>query len=234
MTSTSPERVVLRDLAHDTVETAPLGQDLRTGRWTRLGHTTVLGDPVAEGTLQELAERTRTAAQAQGYAVGWAAGCRTAMAQATAAADEKIQRHDEELLLLKNDQQQAMSALVDLTARLEAAFNEARAGLEERAAALAIEIAEAVLGREIQLSKDPGADAVRRALDLTPATAVITVRMHPADRAALDTSGLDFHSVRLVDDPTLRRGDAIAETEDSVVEATLTAALDRVRRVLAP
>ena len=46
--------------------------ELRVGNWTRLGGSTVLGDQVTESMLDVLAERTRDAARAQGYATGWA------------------------------------------------------------------------------------------------------------------------------------------------------------------
>ena len=59
--------------------------DLRTGVWTRLGDDRVLGDAVTEAVLGALAERTRDAAQAQGYAVGWAEGQRGRRCAAAAA-----------------------------------------------------------------------------------------------------------------------------------------------------
>ena len=60
----------------------------------------------------------------------------------------------------------------------------------------------------------------------------VAVRMHPADRACLDPEVLAGRSVAFADDPTLSRGDAVVETTDNVVDATLGSALARVREVL--
>jgi flagellar assembly protein FliH len=65
-----------------------------------------------------------------------------------------------------------------------------------------------------------------------PPAAAVTVRLHPEDRALLDLTVLAGRPVSLVDDPALTRGDAVVETETGVVDATVGAALDRVREVL--
>ena len=234
MTSTSPDEVVLRDLPDDTLATAGLGQDLRSGHWTRLGHAGVLGDTVVEATLQALAERTRGAAQAQGYATGWTQGFRVAQEQSVAGAEAEQLLRAEEHAKWQAEQDLALSALLHAVERLEGAYLEATTGVTARALDLAVQIAEAILAREVGLSEDPGADAVRRALALVPVGAAVVVRLHPEDRDRLKADAFDGRTVRLVDDPTLARGDAIAEADDTVVDATLAAALERVRQVLAP
>ena len=80
MTSSSEELVVRADRA---AQVTPLSTpDLSAGAWTRLGRPGVRGDAVTEETLSTLADRTRAAAHAQGYAVGWAQGMREADAAA--------------------------------------------------------------------------------------------------------------------------------------------------------
>ncbi|HEY9562838.1 MAG TPA: hypothetical protein VIR30_03615, partial [Nocardioides sp.] len=74
MTSSSEARV-LRGPVDVTVLPAP---DLRAGEWTRFGSGNARGDAVTENTLAALADSTRDAARAQGYAVGWAEGRRRA------------------------------------------------------------------------------------------------------------------------------------------------------------
>ncbi len=91
-----------------------------------------------------------------------------------------------------------------------------------------------MLGREVALAAEPAADAMRRALALLPAAGAVTVRLHPQDRAGLDLSSFGDYAVRLVDDPALNRGDAVVETDTGIVDATVGAALTRVREVLAP
>jgi flagellar assembly protein FliH len=228
----SSDGVVARDLP-DTAVVKATGADLRTGGWTRLGSSGVLGDGVTEGILGGLAERSQQAARAQGYATGWAEGRRVALARAAeealavrraAAADQERRDAEHARVLAALD-----TAVAAAQARLEAALAE----LAEAVVPLALQLAEAVIGREVLTATDPGGDALRRALSEVPAAAPVTVRLHPADHALLDPALLEQREVTVVADPLLARGDAVAETPDTVVDATLGTAMERVREVLA-
>lgn len=232
MTSTSHDGVVLRGTDRDGIGSPRPAEDLRTGRWTRLGRTGVLGDTVAEAALSDLAERTRDAAQAQGYAAGWAEGYRVARSQAEQAAQQAAAADAEERARWKTDHDLALGALLHAVKRLDRTFQESTAELTARAHELALEISVAVLDREVRLSETTGADALRRALAPLDRVSAVTVRMHPDDIALLDPAALRNGRVQLVHDTTLQRGDAVASTEDTIVDATIAAALDRVREVL--
>ncbi len=235
MTSTSSDRVVARDLPADTLAPAATA-DLRTGAWTRLGSGGVLGDAVTEATLGGLAERSHAAARAQGYATGWAEGRRFALTRA--AEDSEAVRRSAELDRARRDAEhrQGLAALDTAVARLEERTAAVLDELAGHTVATALALTEAILGRELATATDPGADALRRAMALVDPTADVTVRLHPADREALDPAALDGledgRRVALVADPSVQRGDAVAETADTHVDATVAAALARVREVL--
>jgi flagellar assembly protein FliH len=89
-----------------------------------------------------------------------------------------------------------------------------------------------VLGRELAALDDPAADAVRRAVTSVPVDVPLVVRLHPADRAALDEQVLADRAVTYVEDPAVARGDAVVETPSGSVDAGVGAALARVREVL--
>ena len=232
MTSTSSEPVVLRGEQVEDLTDGIATTDLRAGTWTRLGAGAVVGDPVTEATLSGLARRALRAARAQGYAAGWAEGRRRATETAAVREAERDRTRDEE-------HAHALAALRDGTAALAAALDQARADLAatqrelaDRAVELGLQVAEAVLQRELAVVVDPGAEAVARALAEVPATVPVTVRLHPADLAVLDPAALDGRQAALVGDPALQRGDAVVETETHVVDATVAAAMARVREVL--
>ena len=63
MTSSSTDLAVVRDLDGTAVRTLSLDTDLRSGAWTRLGDSAVLGDRATESSLQGLAETARAAAR---------------------------------------------------------------------------------------------------------------------------------------------------------------------------
>lgn len=231
MTSSSPEprRLDAAWSGHSGIADQPLG----TGQWTRLGSPGVLGDTVTESVLGGLAERARNAASAQGYAQGWAAGRRAGEARVRADAEQDAQRRAEVGMRRERDHEAALRALESASAHLRDRLDEACAAVESHAVEVALRIAEAVLGRELAVAADPGEDAVRRLLAVLPAdVTTFTLRMNPADLTVLDRELLTGHAVTVVADPTVARGDAVAETDTSVIDASVGAALTRVREAL--
>ena len=193
---------------------------LRTGAWTRFGGERTLGDPVTEDVLSALAETTRTAARAQGYATGWAEGRREAAAEGAAhrAELEAVTREAE--ARRQAEHEQALAALQRAAALLSQQTATTAAEVEEHALALACELTEALVGRELATAEDPVADVVRRVL-LAP-----HVAGHP-DVAALADQG-----VTVVADAGLDPHDALLETTAEAVDLRISTALARVREVL--
>jgi flagellar assembly protein FliH len=102
-------------------------------------------------------------------------------------------------------------------------------GLEDALARTALDLAAAVVGRELQLSATPGADALARALALVPAGSVAVARLHPDDVASV---GDVPAALTMIPDPAIEPGGCILEVGDSRIDAQLGPALDRVRAAL--
>lgn len=235
MMSSSPESRVIRDAPQHAVSAPGLGGELRTGQWTRLGSNGVLGDATTEATLQGLAERSRKAARAQGYATGWAEGRRAGEARSRAEAEAAAQVRAEADARRQQEHDVAIQALDSAAREVRARLAEACAAVERHVVDAALQIAEAVIGRELAVAADPGADGVRRALTLIPHDVTsFVLRLNPADRALVEPTLLTEHTVTVVEDPTVPSGDAIAETDTMVIDASVAAAFARVREVLAP
>lgn len=206
--------------------------DLRTGDWTRLGGSHVLGDDVTESALGALAERARRAARAQGYAVGWAEGRREARARAeedAAAAAELARRAEEQR---EAEHRAVVEALTLAADELRAAIGEACARIGDQATELALAVTEELVGRELRTSTDPGADVVRRALAAVPDGGAPQVRLHPSVAASPALADLTDRGVVVVPDPGLEPHDAVVETDDTVVDLRVATALERLREVL--
>jgi flagellar assembly protein FliH len=130
----------------------------------------------------------------------------------------------------------ATSRLEDLCRSLAAAADDLRrrqalelTGLEDALARTAVDLASAIIGRELQVSVSPGADALARALALIPAGSVSVARLHPADAAVLaEPPG----GLTIIPDPAVEPGGCILEVGDSRIDAQLGSALDRVRAAL--
>ena len=204
--------------------------DLRSGGWTRLGSGAALGDVATEDTLSGLAERTRAAAEAQGYAVGWAKGVRESHA---AAELERAQREDRD----RRDRERreaehaaAVTALRQAAASLHEATTELSRRLTDQAAELALAVTAEVLGRAA--AEQTPEDVVRRALDVLPeGAATATLRLSPAvARHALEADLPT--SVSVAADPALDSADALVELHDHVLDLRIDRAVDRVREAL--
>lgn len=232
MRSTSSEPVVLRDLPDTSLTSTGASPELRTGTWTRLAGAAALGDAATESVLGELAERSREAGRAQGYAAGWAEGRRRAQEVADRIATARAAAAEETRTTALEQQRILSAALEQAVAGCGSDLEARYAELAEQAVEVALRIAEAVVQRELSTTADPGADAVRRALTSVPPTAAVTVRLNPEDLAGLEADLLAGRPVTLVADATLERGDARAETETQVVDASVSAAMARVREVL--
>ena len=229
--SSSPEARVVRGSSASTA-TGLATPELRSGHWTRLGGTGVLGDAITEQTLSTLAESTRAAASAQGYAVGWAQGRREADETARLAAEQNEQRVAAAETRREAEHQAALTALRQAAARLDQTLAELTGQVADQASDLAFELTRELVGRELALAEDPGADTVRRVLAVLPGRADARVRLHPTVAAAAAVADLGAHGVVVVPDHALQPTDAIVEAEGHVLDLRIDAAIDRLREVL--
>jgi flagellar assembly protein FliH len=95
-----------------------------------------------------------------------------------------------------------------------------------------IEIAEAILGYELEDAPRSARAALTRAFAGDDAHAVHTVRLHPDDLSVLDAELRTRTDVSFVADPSLSRGDAIAEYPDGFLDARIATALARATNTL--
>jgi flagellar assembly protein FliH len=180
--------------------------------------------------------RLRAAAEKAGYADGYAAGmaaAQEALGQAERAAEARAadaQARWERRLA------SATAALGAAAVRLEESLAPTADELRDTVLAAALTLVGDLFGRELAVAQQPGLDALRRALTLLPADAPAVVRLHPDDLAEVPAHALEGlpASVTVVADETVERAGAIAETGPRRVDAQLSAALERVRAVLAP
>ncbi|MEZ0493734.1 FliH/SctL family protein [Kineococcus sp. TBRC 1896] len=189
--------------------------------------------------LVQLRERART----EGYAAGWAAGMRQAAVRAEAEAEAQ---REAALVAARTDRDERRAARARAEEALLAAGDALRAEREPAIGALAdtvlelaLELAGAVLDREVQLMDSPVGEAVRRALAPLDAEKPVTVRVNPADLSALTGDALkgrhassDAELVSFLPDPAVQPGDAVARQGDTEVDAGLRASVSRALAAL--
>ncbi|MGM7775718.1 FliH/SctL family protein [Arthrobacter sp. KNU-44] len=170
----------------------------------------------------------------QGHAAGYAAGIQAAAAQQRRLRE---QFHAEHRAMLDAGRLAVAQAVRVLEAAAAASQERRGAVLEEAQDVLAagtMELAEAILGYELNDGRNTASAALARALGAMSGSETVTcVRLHPVDLAAL--AAVDVGSVAGVElkaDPNLNPGDAIAEYPQGWLDARLSTAVDRARAAL--
>lgn len=223
--SSSPDpsaRPVLRGAGASGADSVDFDTDLR------------VAVPAGAGGLVRAA---RDAARAAGYADGWAQGQRAARLAGQAASDQRAAAEAAEAQRRGAAARRALGAVATAAASLDARHAPALVDLSEVILAAAVEIAEAIVGHEIDHGEHRGMAAVRRATALVPDGGAVTVRLHPDQYDEMVAtigaeSVMDGRPVRLRPDPALAAGDSVAVYGPTTVDATVAAAVARVRQEL--
>ena len=171
-------------------------------------------------------ETTRAAAQAQGYAVGWAQGRREVEAAALAESAELARASALREAQRDAELEASVTALHEATHAVHDLLSAACARVDEQAGALALELTRTLVGA---VEPDP-AHVLQKVLGLLPEHPVASVRLHP-DVAAV-AGDLRDRGVVVVADPSLGRSDAVAQSDDHVVDLRVDEALARLGEVL--
>jgi flagellar assembly protein FliH len=213
---------VLRGTVAESVTAARFGVDLRRDA------------PIDSAPVERAKEQARTA----GYAEGWAQGQRAAALDAAEAADRARaveQAHEQRRAAALA---QAVNALGRAVTGLETQLMPTLQELQEAVLAHAFELAEAIVGRTLDDPEGRAADALRRAMAAAPEQGEIVVSLHPDDyRSLVGSAGnadqnYGGRPVHLRPDPSLRPGDAVAETGSTTVDASIATAVQRAREAL--
>lgn len=125
-------------------------------------------------------------------------------------------------------------ALAGLEAQLVAMQQAHEEELEAAAAgtvSLALEIAETVLDHHVAAAKDPGLEALTRALAVHRPTGRVVARLNPDDLELLGSTPPGVQ-LELVPDADIARGGCVLEANAATVDATLDGALARVKAAL--
>lgn len=206
--------------------------ELRVGRWTRLGGETVLGDAITESTLAGIAAQARDAAQAQGYAVGWAEGRRAAAREAAVAEEARAAAHAAAEGRRQAEHDAAVDALGRAAEQVRGLVGELAARIEAQAGEVAWAVTTEVVGHAV--AGLDGADVVVRVLQVLPSAPVGRVRLHPSVATSSAVSALVDRGLEIVPDASIGRADALVETPDgAVTDLRIDEAMARVREVLA-
>lgn len=224
--------------AHAGLRPARLSSDLETTQFTAPGVADPrLVDPYLAEVVEQACEDARKAGYEAGRAAGFEDGRREglelcAVQQRELAEQDAVERatRKERLLRLLSSVEDAIAVALDYQApQMEE--------LRDLVTTVGVEVAEELVGHHLQVADCAARDAVLRALQQVPRRASVTLRLHPDDLAYVeDISGrvTDWTVARVLPDSSLSPGDAVAEADNLEIDATLSGAIERVRKVLNP
>lgn len=238
MTSSTERRpsVVLRGVATQQARPARISSDLRSSPFAgRFGVDPRLVDPTLEAVVADAEDRAR----ASGWERGLREGREAARLEVAEQAADQDRARAEQVQSQERRREQELARCVDAlrlaTADLEAREAPFFSDIERSVATIAVQIAEVLIGRHLELGKWAALDAVHRALALAPRQSAAILRLHPDSTLELpDVSGaLPGGSVTIVADPSIEIGGCIVEAGSRTIDAQLGPALQRLREVLA-
>ena len=228
--------VILRGPAAAQVNAACLDADLRTSPYARHGVADArLVDPALVKVVDEAVVAATARAREEGFARGHADGMAAAEEQTRQAIERERRAMHAAEAARQRSLQSALATLNAAGAALAERQATALSGVEDLLLDAAFQLAGALLGHELRQLDSPVRDAVRRALAVLPGDVPVTVTVHPDDAAALaemDDGMAAGRVVRITTDPTIEPGSCCADGGFCHVEASLSAALERVRQVL--
>ncbi len=170
-------------------------------------------------------------ARAEGFAAGFAAGAREAARVARAEADQARARQEQAERERAAQHRAGLAALAAAAQAARARSAPVVAQVEQSLHAAALALAAAVLGAELSDAPTAARAALARVLGTDRDDQPVVVRLHPRDLAAVE-AGVAPEGVRLVADPTLDPGDAVAEHAEGYLDARLSSALARAAAAL--
>ncbi len=235
-TSAQARPVILRGVVATAATLARMDSDLRDNPYARDAVADArLVDPVLAKAFAEAVESARAQAREQGFAQGYREGREAAEREAGAALDRELALARDAEAARAEAARRALSTLDDAAAAFAARQAAALHDVEELVFEAAFELATALLGRELTLAEAPVRDSVRRALAVLPGDVPVTVGVHPLDAAVLgDLESLSGgRLVRIVCAPDVEPGACVADGGATHVDASLAAAIERVRQVIA-
>lgn len=188
--------------------------------------------PVVSTSAQARAHAdARAGGYTQGHAAGYAAGLQLAGRDAAEQRARLEAEHARTLATLTAGTTAELGALRAAGRALSQRMVPVLQDAEQSLFACAIELAQALLGQELRDGETSARAALARAASHGDAEVPLTIRMNPEDLATL--AGLDSGAAEnLAPDPTLLRGDAVAEFPHGYLDATLATAVERAKAAL--
>ena len=177
-------------------------------------------------------DRVDADSRAAGFAAGYAAGLRAAGAELAGQKAALDAEHRAALLHDGARMERAIAVLTEATAALDGRLLPVVTEAQDAIAAAALDLAEMVIGGELTDGDRSAKAALTRVLAAVDPTTISTIRLNPLDLAVLDEVVRTAAGVSFTADPSIARGDAIADLPVGYLDARIGTAVARARAAI--
>lgn len=167
----------------------------------------------------------------QGHVAGYAAGMHLAREEAQAARTMADAEHAAMMTAAEARHAAELNALRLAATALDQRTAPVLADAEMALFGHALELAEALLGQELSDGETSARAALARAFGLGGSEMPVSISMNAADVAFLAGAAMP-HGVALTADPSINRGDAVAQYPHGFLDARLAGAVRRAKNAL--
>ena len=176
-------------------------------------------------------EQNDERASMRGHAAGYAAGRKQVEKELEALREAIEVEGTRRARQGSAEVQHALEALARSAADFQRRQLPVLQDVEASIANAAIELAEAIIGRELSATADSARAAVERAVHEAGPTGA-AIRLNPQDVAVIAAGGALESGLQLVADPSIERGDAVIDVANGSIDARIASSIARARAAL--
>lgn len=182
-------------------------------------------------------EQADADSRAAGHAAGYAAGLRAAGAELAGQRAALDAEHRAAILHDNARSEAAIAVLAACASALENRLLPVVTQAQDAIAAAALDLAETIIGAELADGERSAKAALGRAIAAVDLAMITTIRLNPLDLGVLDPSVRNelaraASGISLTADPSLARGDAIADLPVGYLDARIGTAVARARAAI--
>ncbi|MFO7689162.1 MAG: FliH/SctL family protein [Cryobacterium sp.] len=223
--------VTFRSMTFPRLDSSVLTSPTSSLSPVRSAASAVAASAASSAARDEMSSRAERA-HAQGHAAGYAEGLRLAAVDAAVLAEAAEAAQLEARFTAEARIERMVELLSAAAAALEARTVPVVREVEHTLVVTALELAEAVLSRELSNADTSAQRALERAIDQPTRVDVQGVRMHPDDLNTLGSATDQVDGVTFHPDASLSPGDAVVDFADGYLDARVSTAFERAKSAL--
>ncbi len=239
--SSSPDRLmpsyVIRGDEDHGARLARMGEDLTASPFVKVGVT----DPrLVDPLLEKVVDGAEMQARARGFRAGFEAGRAAGHAEGlTRMAEAELQMVEAEAVARRERTAHVKAMTNGIGMLVQNALEYQLPLLDQMRdliSEMAVELAEQLVGHHLEVDDCAALDAIQRAMKHAPRGVSVSIHLHPSDMSLVNDldNDIDWGLVNAIEDESVEPGGAVVVVNNLEIDAQISLAMERVRKVLNP